>query len=100
MTLAGPSHEYILRHLIDRRCLRTPPVIAQQIGCDFEKIPPSGHFAVLWMRGAEESNKAFLRQVIGERTVSAHACKVCPERAGRSRIECGELLVIHRHGGR
>jgi hypothetical protein len=68
---------------------------------DLDKsFAPGRNFAVLGMVRAKKSNIAFLCKVVSERWIPRHARQISPQRACRSLIERGELLVIHRLAGK
>src|SRR5579863_7533228 len=72
-----------------------PPMIAQQIRRDPEKIVLHVLVIQLGNADAEKAVVAFLRQIVGNGCVAGRAIHVRPQGAGRRVVEGPEALLVH-----
>jgi hypothetical protein len=76
-------------------CLGGAPVVAEEIAGDAKEIAAGFHFAVAGRGGAEETDVAFLHEVVGEGGVAGDSGEIGPEGTGGTLVEGGKSFTIH-----
>jgi hypothetical protein len=86
-------------------CLGGAPVVAEEIAGDAKEIAAGFHFAVAGRGGAEETDVAFLHEVVGEGGVAGDSGEIGPEGTGGTLVEGGKSFaglftgLFTLHGG-
>lgn len=71
------------------------PMITQKICGNTKQIAAAGPFAIAQSRRTEETQIAFLQQIVSEGRIAGNMGKIAPHRACGTLVKAGKRLIIH-----